>query len=682
MDGPMREDVDELQLAETPEDVAVLYSWANLKGAKYRDFSASRREYRAQMRHRTAELQREAELRAKTAAEAAAAEAERAAREAEEAARFHEGEARKASGERRRQDFDTQQTARDRAMQHATILSQRAASERVEAARRAEAVAAAEAAARREARELAEAQASAQRQAQRYAESEHMRRSLAGPQPDAYLPGPNSDPYEDEQPIEIPGRSFHRPVVSEEDLRPARLPRSRDPLSIVPGPPGSYAAPRWTNERGRRGYEHDVPEVDPLLDSDIGARAPASYSYEPNSQERVAAVDQYAHYAPYVEPSSPVSAPEPRGSRYAEAAAEAARRSEEHTRRPRGFQPDEESGVFSVPGAEEGGQSTPAWLYSQPAAAPGSEPARRRPPLAGAPAAAPDTLQESRERMASRWYALKGVFDADAPEAQAPPEAAGQPSDFNMPMLAVFSLAGGVGKTSLVATLGRALSASGESVLLADTTSHGLLPFYFGASELKAGVVRRFSPPPGSHDAPIALVSYETAGKDGDAAAGEWLVDELNGASRGMQRVLLDMSPASAWALRRLARLNALVIVPVSPDMNSVISLGAVEKFFSGISTGDGRTVQPFYLLNGYDASLPLHLDVREVMRQQLGERLLPFVIRRSPSVSEALAEGMTVMDYAPDAPVATDYVNLGSWLRTKSVPAATGLRNSRWSER
>ena len=57
-------------LAETPEDVAILYSWANLHGAKYRDFSASRREYRAQVRHRAAEELREAELAAKSAAEA------------------------------------------------------------------------------------------------------------------------------------------------------------------------------------------------------------------------------------------------------------------------------------------------------------------------------------------------------------------------------------------------------------------------------------------------------------------------------------------------------------------------------------------------------------------------------------------------------------------------------------
>jgi len=37
---------------ETPEDVATLYSWANLHGAKYRDFSASRAQTREKARLR------------------------------------------------------------------------------------------------------------------------------------------------------------------------------------------------------------------------------------------------------------------------------------------------------------------------------------------------------------------------------------------------------------------------------------------------------------------------------------------------------------------------------------------------------------------------------------------------------------------------------------------------------
>ncbi|MGH9605995.1 MAG: hypothetical protein ACRD3N_09885 [Terracidiphilus sp.] len=37
---------------ETPEDVATLYSWANLHGAQYRDFSASRAQTREKARQR------------------------------------------------------------------------------------------------------------------------------------------------------------------------------------------------------------------------------------------------------------------------------------------------------------------------------------------------------------------------------------------------------------------------------------------------------------------------------------------------------------------------------------------------------------------------------------------------------------------------------------------------------
>ena len=79
------------------------------------------------------------------------------------------------------------------------------------------------------------------------------------------------------------------------------------------------------------------------------------------------------------------------------------------------------------------------------------------------------------------------------------------------PSLVVFSLAGGVGKTCLVATLGRALSALGEHVLLADTAACGLLPFYFGSRELRPGVVRTFSPPGSPSgvegDAPVQVLN-------------------------------------------------------------------------------------------------------------------------------------------------------------------------------
>ena len=241
---------------------------------------------------------------------------------------------------------------------------------------------------------------------------------------------------------------------------------------------------------------------------------------------------------------------------------------------------------------------------------------------------------------------------------------AAMPGETRAPLLLVFSLAGGVGKTSLVATLGRALSSRGEKVLLTDTTTHGLLPFYFGARELRPGVVRSFSAPSGSEDAPLYLVSYDVAGSLPDEPRQDALVEELLRDAQASNRVVMDLSAGAGWLIRRFASMHPTVLVPVAPDMNSVISLGAVERFFQGMVDADGRALLPFYVLNQFDATLPLHLDVREVLRRQLGNRLLSFVIRRSQVVSEALAEGMTVMDYAPEAAVSRDYLDVAAWLR------------------
>ena len=297
-----------------------------------------------------------------------------------------------------------------------------------------------------------------------------------------------------------------------------------------------------------------------------------------------------------------------------------------------------------------------------------------------------NTLQHSREQVASRWFALKGVF-AKAERELAPEKQPVREKKRETPFVVVYSLAGGVGKTSLVATLGRALSSMGEKVLLTDTTSQGLLPFYFGASELHAGVVRTFSPPTGSTDAPIHLVSYDFTARERDALqndseAHDDIFEDLLVNSQRAHRVLMDLNAGCGWMVARMAWMKPTVLIPLAADMNSVISLNSVERSFSGLKDAEGKPLQPVYLLNQFDASLPLHLDVREVLKQQLGDRLLPFVVRRAAAVSEALAEGMTIVDYDPESEVTRDYTGVAEWLRNASAPATVGVRNLRWSER
>lgn len=171
------QEIDDATTVEsTPQDVAALYSWANLRGAKYRDYSASRREYRAQARYRAAQELLERELKAQAEAEAAAVAAEREAFAAEAVARS-------------RDDRDGK-TARAAFMKSAEEAAKRAAGQRVEAARRAQAAARASMLAMRAEREIAEARVSAEEQAKIYAEAERLRRRRAGPQPRVPLGAP------------------------------------------------------------------------------------------------------------------------------------------------------------------------------------------------------------------------------------------------------------------------------------------------------------------------------------------------------------------------------------------------------------------------------------------------------------------------------------------------------------
>jgi cellulose synthase operon protein YhjQ len=310
----------------------------------------------------------------------------------------------------------------------------------------------------------------------------------------------------------------------------------------------------------------------------------------------------------------------------------------------------------------------PAWLTEKPE------------PLAPAsPLQTPDdTIQGSRERLTSRWFALKTLFEGNPPVPLQEPVP--QLPNSRVPALAAFSLAGGVGKTTLVATLGRALSSRGERVLLVDTAAFGLLPFFFGARDQRLGQLRTFSPPASSGDSPIQMVTLDPEAMGPEQMSQDPLTNEVTAYSRGLSRIIVDLATASGSTARRILKLSPIVLVPVIPDMNSVVSVGSIDAFFEHTSGAQGR--MPYYLLNQFDSSLPLHLDVREVLREQIGDRLLPFALRRSPTVSEALAEGMTVMDYAPSSTIAEDFGNLVGWVKSLSAPASAGFRGVRWSER
>jgi cellulose synthase operon protein YhjQ len=291
-------------------------------------------------------------------------------------------------------------------------------------------------------------------------------------------------------------------------------------------------------------------------------------------------------------------------------------------------------------------------------------------------ASAPSSLP-SRDSANARWFTLNSILNQPGYGSDTRPQRA---REVKVPVLAVFSLAGGVGKTGIVATLGRALAARGEKVLLVDTNSYGLLPLYYGAQDVRLGVVRTFSGD--TSQAKLQLLSLDAERYAEQPAAG-WneLANDIVRSSQGTDRVLLDVATGSSSLTRQILCLSPTVLVPLVPDVSSLASLQAVESFFGRQSDALGRATEPVYLLNRFDSSLPLHHEMREVLRQRLGERLLPITLRRTPALSEALAEGMTVVDYSPGSLIVEDYGSLSTWLRNLSAPAGSVFRGHRWSE-
>jgi cellulose synthase operon protein YhjQ len=548
---------------ETPEDVATLYSWANLHGAKYRDFSASRAQTREKARQRVQE----------------AIETER---------------------QRVREQAEGLKNAEAKRAEDAAIVA--------EAARR---------------QELAIRDQAQKAEAQAY--QQQMQQAM----PQQVRPSPRPEP--------VPN-----PVIS-----PGYQPAPPQPQEYL------YAQP-------------PAPSTQPVYAPSLNAPAHAYSAGQPIQNGHPVQPSQPAYIQPM---SHPLYPPPP--------AVQAA-----NPNLPSGpgvppvreelYRGREESSLqIRNPWAPAGPRETPAgpaWLSPERSDA-SSQPVPRAPE---------DTLQASRDRLTSRWFTLNSVFSGAVAQQEALPAPVAQ----RAPVLAVFSLAGGVGKTSLVATLGRALSARGERVLLVDTAAYGLLPFFFGARDQRPGVLRTFTAPGTSGDAPIQMITVDPETMGPETAPQETLTQEIARHGRGVGRILVDLATASGATTRRVLRMGPTVLVPVVPDMSSVVSVGAIDAFFQHNVSSSGQHVRPYYVLNQFDPSFPLHLDVREVLREQLGDRLLPFALRRTPAVSEALAEGMTVVDYAPNSTVAEDFGSLAGWVKSLAAPMTSAYRGVRWSER
>jgi cellulose synthase operon protein YhjQ len=284
------------------------------------------------------------------------------------------------------------------------------------------------------------------------------------------------------------------------------------------------------------------------------------------------------------------------------------------------------------------------------------------------------TPKSAPEMSSRRWTVLHSAAEvnpnADSDDYRVVAE------EIHVPTLSVFSTAGGVGKTSIVAALARALSRSGQRLLMVHGVEEYTLTLHFGGQSGKPGRLRTFFPPT-RKEGQISVVAHDFDVAPHGVEIDGWLQREVASVQGEVDRVLVEISRLGSEDQHFLGLSHATLVVLV-PDIRCLLSVPKLKKMLEQQNETGFRKVNPYFLLNKFDANSAFHNEIRDQLRKQLGSRLLPFTIRRSDLVSEALASGMTVLDYAPKASIVDDLLRLAAWAgelsNVRELPAAKSV--------
>jgi cellulose synthase operon protein YhjQ len=226
------------------------------------------------------------------------------------------------------------------------------------------------------------------------------------------------------------------------------------------------------------------------------------------------------------------------------------------------------------------------------------------------------------------------------------------------------SCAGGVGKTTLCATVARVLSARLSNVLVADRCPQGIMPYYFGLERLSAGGLQTVYPNARRAGYQMTMVNAPCEEQPNTPTA-QWL-EQLQAES---SLTLMDLPTLHQRSLREQMIPAGYVVIPLIPDVQSIASLARVEAL-SDLST-EGQNRRCLFVLNRFDEARPLHREIRAHLEKVLEDRLAPLAVRESEYVPEALSLGITVLDHVPQSPVANDFEQLAAWLEARLLNPA-----------
>lgn len=239
-------------------------------------------------------------------------------------------------------------------------------------------------------------------------------------------------------------------------------------------------------------------------------------------------------------------------------------------------------------------------------------------------------------------------------------------------LINLISTGGGVGRSSVACALAQMLHRQGRAVVLIQSDPINLMAYQLGMGHAPLkGLVHALQGEAdlqhfvctGPDDLPFlpfgqidehALAALQPMG----TTLTNRLVQQLQACTWSEDTVVIVDLPRwpSAWCPMWLG-LSDLNLVLLAPDTNSMIGMG---QLMPSLLQGRGAS---YFLMNRFDSSHVLHLDLWTLSKAKLGHRLLPFYLHQDQALPESVAAGVPLQDYAPASRLVDDIQKLANWI-------------------
>jgi cellulose synthase operon protein YhjQ len=242
----------------------------------------------------------------------------------------------------------------------------------------------------------------------------------------------------------------------------------------------------------------------------------------------------------------------------------------------------------------------------------------------------------------------------------------------------VVSPKGGVGKTTVVASLAMALVDRQRPVLAVDLDPQNALRLHLkmpiadsrglAVQGLQQASLNdaEFTSPYGMRLLPYGSLA-EADRREFERALDrdpQWLRRQLAEVPVDAGSItLIDTPPGGSVYLQQALLAADLALMVLLPDAASFVTIASMERWLAEYCRSRSEFAGSYYVVNRMNAARPLCRDVLGAMQRELGYQLAPPVLRFDAMIEEAMASQAPVSRYAPESIAAQDAAALADWL-------------------